>query len=245
MVEGSDPPCPKNLHGEVQLDRLEAVEALFVEERMKEGLPETVDFRTYEGFKAIHQHLFQDTYKWAGQERTYTTGRGEIPFATPEGIGVWMQAQFTGLEKENFLQGTARSEFAERAAHYLNEVNAAHSFVEGNGRTQRVWLGLLAENAGYHFDLSQLQMSQWYEAAKAGFEAIDSAPMARLIEDNITPIQEHQRAAARHVQQWMKDRVDQTERSLNDEIFLPSPSARLTPLPHAKPSREQEDEHEP
>lgn len=41
----------------------------------------------------------------------------------------------------------APDDFAQRAAHYVNEINAAHPFVEGNGCTQRVWLRNLAERA--------------------------------------------------------------------------------------------------
>ena len=112
--------------------------------RMRQSLPKDATPRAYEGSTAIHQHLFQDVYAWAGQERTYTTGRGSAPFALPENIGAWAEKQFATLRRRRFLQGLSAAAFARGAAELVNEINAAHPFIEGNGRTQRVWLRALA-----------------------------------------------------------------------------------------------------
>jgi len=76
---------------------LDAAERPFTDTRIEEGMPARASEPTYAGFKAIHHHLFQDLYAWAGQERTYTTGRGPTPFAPPEQIGPWMEKQFAAL----------------------------------------------------------------------------------------------------------------------------------------------------
>ena len=55
---------------------LDAAERLFTDTRIEEGMPARASEPTYAGFKAIPHHLVQDLYAWAGQERTYTTGRG-------------------------------------------------------------------------------------------------------------------------------------------------------------------------
>ena len=55
---------------------LEDAERRLVFIRMREDLPLPSRDLTYAGFKAIHRHLFQDVYEWAGEERAYTTGRG-------------------------------------------------------------------------------------------------------------------------------------------------------------------------
>lgn len=64
-----------------------------------------------------------------------------------------MRQQFRRLAKERYLVGRDKAQFAERAAVYVNEMNAAHPFIDGNGRTQRFWLRMLAENAGFDLTL--------------------------------------------------------------------------------------------
>jgi cell filamentation protein len=48
------------------------------------------------------------------------------------------------------------NEFAEKAAHFLGELNAIHAFREGNGRTQLTFFALLAHRAGQPLDLEKL-----------------------------------------------------------------------------------------
>ncbi len=73
---------------------------MFVDNRLHEGLPVAARATTYDGFKSIHRHLFQDVYEWAGQERTYTSGPGSSPFAPPEQIKPWAEKQFNALSVE-------------------------------------------------------------------------------------------------------------------------------------------------
>jgi fido (protein-threonine AMPylation protein) len=68
-----------NLLGIRDPKRLEVAERRLVRTRLREGLPRAADPRTYPGLVTIHHHLFQDVFGWAGQERTYTTGRGPAP----------------------------------------------------------------------------------------------------------------------------------------------------------------------
>ena len=53
---------------------LEKIERYLSATRAGQGFPARANFRSYAGFKAIHRHLFQDLYAWAGRERRYTTG---------------------------------------------------------------------------------------------------------------------------------------------------------------------------
>jgi fido (protein-threonine AMPylation protein) len=175
-----------NLLGIRDPKRLEVAERRFVRIRLREGLPRAADSRTCPGFMAIHHHLFQDVYGWAGQERTYTTGRGPAPFATPENIRPWMEKQFVALREQDFLRHLSIRAFAEGAAAIVNEINAAHPFIEGNGRTQRTWLRALAAQAGYRLTFRSSDKAAWYEASRIGFECVDHGPMAALLERAIT-----------------------------------------------------------
>ena len=69
---------------------LEKIERYLSATRADQGFPTRAHFRSYAGFKAIHRHLFQDLYAWAGRERRYTTGRGPAPFTVPDHIDTWM-----------------------------------------------------------------------------------------------------------------------------------------------------------
>jgi cell filamentation protein len=132
------------------------------------------------GIKATHRHLFQDIYPWAGEFRRYTTGRGTAPFPPPEFIESSLERLFGELHAENSLSGLEQPQFANRAAHFVNEVNAVHPFVEGNGRMQRVWLRQLAQHAGYSLLLTDRDKQEWYRASAHGFYRSDE-PMAELI----------------------------------------------------------------
>lgn len=160
---------------------LEVVERELTAERADQGFPTKAHHRTYDGFKAIHRHLFRDLYTWAGKERKYTTGRGSVPFAVPEHIGPWMQQQFNALAGDGYLVGKSLDEFADAAAKYVNEINAGHPFVDGNGRTQRFWLRMLADNAGFDLTLRDSDRKRWNDASRLGFMHSDHSAMAALL----------------------------------------------------------------
>lgn len=167
---------------------LEKIERYLSATRARQGFPARAHFRTYAGFKAIHRHLFQDLYGWAGRERRYTTGRGPAPFALPEHIDTWMTKQFVALRAEGYLAGRTPEGFAGAAASYVNEINAAHPFIDGNGRTQRFWLRMLADNAGFELRLTERDQRGWNNASAQGFSATDHVPMAALLRRRLTPM---------------------------------------------------------
>lgn len=161
---------PINKLGLKNWSDLEQAETTIILRKMQE-LPEEAQEISFKGLKALHKYLFEDVYDWAGKPRTYTTGRGEAAFARPEFIESEMERIFKELIKENYLQNLDLNKFAERAAYYVNEINAVHPFIEGNGRTQRLFLTELVEKAGYEFSLEQAQITkdEWYKASEEGF----------------------------------------------------------------------------
>jgi len=178
---GPEPRTLINKLGITDFEELEKAERYLVAERLRQGLPPEACERTYDGFKAIHAHLFQDVYEWAGKERTYTTGRGPIAFAVPDFIAPFMERQFRNLENQRFLEGLSSEEFSKQAAILVNEINAAHPFIDGNGRTQRVWLRVLAEKADHDLTLKSSDTKRWNEASRVGFETSDERPMTDLL----------------------------------------------------------------
>jgi cell filamentation protein len=118
---------------------LDAFEAEITMQRAGEPLPPgALDAAHY---RAIHHHLFQDVYEWAGQTRTVRIAKAGNWFCYPEHIEGQMSALFDRLADEQHLAGLSALAFAAETAHFLAELNAVHPFREGNGRTQSSFFG--------------------------------------------------------------------------------------------------------
>lgn len=76
-----------------------------------------------------------------------------------------------------------KKDFAQRAAHYFAEINAAHPFLEGNGRTNRVFISQLANEAGYEIDWRSMSKEKYIEASINSFNG-DNELLENLIETN-------------------------------------------------------------
>lgn len=129
---------------------------------------------------AIHRHLFQDVYDWAGEVRTVDIGRDGSRFANFALIDSYLGKQLEGLRAENLLRGATPEHFIARLAHYLGEINAAHPFREGNGRVQRAFAAQLAEQAGYFLDFESVDQPRMYAAMIASFRG-DQRPLVDLL----------------------------------------------------------------
>ena len=96
------------------------------------GLLDRLPAGTFAGLAMIHRHLFEDIYDFAGQIRTVNLAKGGFRFAPV----LYLDAALERIEA--MPQGT----FDEIVAKYV-EMNVAHPFREGNGRSMRIWLDVL------------------------------------------------------------------------------------------------------
>ena len=87
---------------------------------------------TYEMLEAIHQYLFDEIYDFARKVRTVNLAKGNFRFASV----MYLQAALENIEK------MPQSTFDEIIEKYV-EMNIAHPFREGNGRSTRIWLDLI------------------------------------------------------------------------------------------------------
>jgi cell filamentation protein len=99
--------------------------------------------------QAVHRHVFQDVYEWAGQVRAVTLGKGTTQFCLPQHLESFAATIFSALASEDVLVGLTAEAFADAAANLLADLNALHPFREGNGRAQRAFLELLSDHAGH------------------------------------------------------------------------------------------------
>lgn len=178
----------RNRLGIEDATELEVAERFLVGLRVEAGFPANATPYSYAGFRAMHRHMFQDIYDWAGEERAYTSGRGPVPFAAPEHVTGWMEKQFETLKARRFHMSRSPGVFVSEAAILVNEINAAHPFIDGNGRTQRQWLRALARDMGYRLMLRSEDRDRWNEASKIGFERSDHTAMADLLDARIEPL---------------------------------------------------------
>lgn len=109
---------------------------------------------TYRTLQKIHEYLFRDIYEFAGKTRTVNLAKGNFCFAPV----MYLDAALSNIEK--MLQ----SNFDEIVEKYV-EMNVAHPFREGNGRSTRIWLDLiLKKELGLVIDWSQVEKEDYLMA---------------------------------------------------------------------------------
>ena len=161
---------------------LEAYEFALSRERACQPLPTGRASVTH--YRAIHHHLFQDVYAWAGRFRTVRISKGASTFCYPEHIPGEMRRLFRGLAALRGLRGLDAADFASISAHFLADLNAIHPFREGNGRSQLVFFAYLADRAGRPLHLERFDPEAFLAAMVASFggrEAALTATIAELI----------------------------------------------------------------
>ena len=98
-------------------------------------LLDTFDVGTFAGLAAIHKYLFEDIFDFAGEIRTVNLAKGNFRFAPL----IYLQAALDNIDK------MPQSTFDEIIEKYV-EMNIAHPFREGNGRSTRIWLDHILKN---------------------------------------------------------------------------------------------------
>ena len=160
---------------------LDEAEAYFVENALANGLSEKAKELSPDGLKQMHKEIFGELYTWAGSFRDYATGRG-YPFCIPDYIDENI-VKIYGKLNEKIQFGMKQEDFVKTSAWFIGELNTIHPFIDGNGRTQRKTLDLIAEKAGFSLNTSLLDKDKWYKSAEEchihakydGFENIISS----------------------------------------------------------------------
>ena len=114
---------PELAEAEERISKKKAVE-LF-----ETGMLDTLDAGTTASLKAIHKYLFDEIYDFAGELRTVNIAKGNFRFAPL----MYLEAALANIDK------MPQSNFDEIVEKYV-EMNIAHPFREGNGRSTRIWL---------------------------------------------------------------------------------------------------------
>ena len=115
------------------------------------GLRDSCSDGTFHSLAQIHKYLFEDIYDFAGQMRTVNIAKGGFRFAP---------VMYLGAALEN-ISKMPQSTFDEIIEKYV-EMNVAHPFREGNGRSTRIWLdAILRKELGQVVDWSKVDKEDY------------------------------------------------------------------------------------
>lgn len=153
-----------------------------------ELIPQTLDAAQV---RAIHRHLFQDVYEWAGEYRTVELGKGARGlFATVEGNPSGIESALARASDvaHTDWQRADRTQFARGMAEVFAWTNHAHGFREGNGRTTKVFLSQIAQRSRFALDFGGVNALGWnvlsdVSRPREGESTINPEPMAELFEN--------------------------------------------------------------
>ncbi len=143
-------------------------------ELFESGLINDIEVGTINGLKQIHAYLFGGLYDFAGQIRKLNISKGGFVFAS---VG-YLDETLVSIEKmpENTIEEIIKK--------YV-EMNVAHPFMEGNGRTTRIWLDLiLKKNLSKCADWSKIDKTKYLEAMK--LSVVDYTDILTLIKNALT-----------------------------------------------------------
>lgn len=138
------------------------------------SLLNSIEVGTVKGLQQIHSYLFGGLYDFAGQIRTLNIAKGGFAFAPAMYLKETLQA----------IERMQESTFSEIVQKYI-EMNIAHPFMEGNGRSTRIWLDLmLKKNLSKCVDWSQIDKKDYLEAMKQS--VVDGSKISELLQGALT-----------------------------------------------------------
>jgi cell filamentation protein len=157
------------------------VESAAVTKRLQELYEHPIKIKGIESLFEIHRHLFQDMYVWAGKKRIVEISKdGKQFFPTSHFDNALRYIDQLIAEFKN-IQNDKLNLISGKLAEILDNVNYLHPFREGNGRTQREFLRLLALEKGMTHNLNPPDNKSVYERYMKGTIESDVKTLEGLI----------------------------------------------------------------
>ena len=141
-----------NITDQVELAREEErISKSKAKELFETNYLDSLEAGTFDSLKKIHKFLFGDIYNFAGEIRKVNIAKGNFRFASLS----YLEEALKNIEK------MPQSNFDEIIEKYV-EMNVAHPFREGNGRSTRIWLDLiLKKEIGKVIDWSKVNKTDY------------------------------------------------------------------------------------
>lgn len=150
--------------------------------------------------KALHRHIFQDVYEWAGSTRNESPmvdgqrvqpigmlSKGGMPFLPGSRIEMGLDEAFKPISDLRVLKGSSPQKFAELAGKVLAELNYVHPFREGNGRAQEAFIFELGRKFGHEADFTVITRARMIEASVETSKNPASGAMQKIVLDSVHP----------------------------------------------------------
>lgn len=138
------------------------------------GQIEQIEVGTVKGLQAIHRALFDGLYDFAGKIRNLNIAKGNFRFANC----LYLNEILAVIEK------MPETTFEEIIAKYV-EMNVAHPFMEGNGRSTRIWLDMiLKKRLGKVVDWQMIDKAQYLSAMERS--PVNDLELRFLLQPNLT-----------------------------------------------------------
>ena len=135
---------------------------------------ESIEVGTVKGLQQIHGYLFGGLYEFAGQIRTMNIAKGGFQFAMAQ----YLNQTLADIEK------MPEVDFDQIMDKYV-EMNVAHPFIEGNGRSTRIWLDMiLKKRLGLCIDWSRVDKQKYLDAMKRS--VVDGTAIKSLLKLALT-----------------------------------------------------------
>lgn len=133
-----------------------------------------IEVGTTRGLQQIHKYLFDGLYDFAGEIRTKNIAKGGFRFANT----LYLNEALTAIER------MPENSFSEIIAKYV-EMNVAHPFMEGNGRSMRIWLDLiLKKRIGKIVDWQHIDKDLYLQAMERS--PINDLEIRTLLTEHLT-----------------------------------------------------------
>lgn len=134
----------------------------------------SIEVGSTKGLQQLHQYLFRDLYDFAGEIRVHNISKGGFRFAT----ALYLNEILAKIEL------MPENSFEKIIAKYV-EMNIAHPFMEGNGRTMRIWLDLiLKKNLGKVVNWQFVDKTLYLQAMERS--PINDLELRILLSENLT-----------------------------------------------------------
>jgi len=175
----------KNLQGIKDPDVLLFVESSAVTKRLQQLYDNPIEIKDSNSLLVIHHYLFQDVYAWAGKVRTVNIYKDGKPFFNGERFSMGFQYIDTLINDYRNIEKLNKEALASKLSEILENINFLHPFREGNGRTQREFLRLLALEKELTLNLNPPDNKDVYDKYMKGTIEGDLKILTELILESI------------------------------------------------------------
>ena len=113
----------------------------------------------------IHKFIFEDIYPFAGKIRREQISKADTLFYPPNLIDRELDKVFAKIKEKNMLRETDEEKIFDNLAYVMAELNIIHPFREGNGRSIREFIRLMAKRMGYDVNWGNVDKEELLEAS--------------------------------------------------------------------------------